>query len=234
MSKPKGKPAKSQATELAVAAEPGESQETLAARTLLRPTLNAALVVGQYGKKFSNIELQLTHLVAELSAQSDAVQRGDLARAETMLIAQAHSLDAIFAKLAGLAMLNFFKNFEAGDRFMRLALKAQSQSRATLETLSAVKNPPVVIAKQANVTSGPQQINNGVAREIQTKPNELLEAMMANGWTLERRSRQAQAIRRWRPWERSTGPKTTEGKRRSSRNAFNGGTENCSPKSLGC
>ena len=27
---------------------------------------------------------------------------------------------------------------------------------------------------------------------------------MANGWTPERRARQARAIRRWRPWEHST------------------------------
>ena len=28
---------------------------------------------------------------------------------------------------------------------------------------------------------------------------------MANGWTPERRARQADAIKRWRPWERSKG-----------------------------
>jgi hypothetical protein len=48
-------------------------------------------------------------------------------------------------------------NFEA---FMRLALKAQAQCRATLETLATIKNPPIVYANQANVTTGPQQINN--------------------------------------------------------------------------
>ena len=35
---------------------------------------------------------------------------------------------------------------------------------------------------------------------------------MANGWTPERRARQAERIKQWRPWNRSTGPKTTEGK----------------------
>lgn len=45
---------------------------------------------------------------------------------------------------------------------------------------------------------------------------------MANGWTAERRARQAEAIRRWRPWERSTGPKTSEGKARCAQNAFKG------------
>lgn len=42
---------------------------------------------------------------------------------------------------------------------------------------------------------------------------------MANGWTQERRARQAEQILAWRPWERSTGPRTAAGKARSSRNA---------------
>jgi hypothetical protein len=45
---------------------------------------------------------------------------------------------------------------------------------------------------------------------------------MANGWTPERRARQAQLIHTWRPWERSTGPRTSEGKARVARNAFKG------------
>jgi hypothetical protein len=46
---------------------------------------------------------------------------------------------------------------------MRIALRAQSQCRATLETLGTIKNPPTVFVKQTNVTSGPQQINNNTA-----------------------------------------------------------------------
>ena len=46
---------------------------------------------------------------------------------------------------------------------------------------------------------------------------------MANGWTSERRARQSAAIRNWRPWERSTGPRTLEGKACTSRNGFKGG-----------
>jgi hypothetical protein len=47
---------------------------------------------------------------------------------------------------------------------------------------------------------------------------------MANGWTPERRRRQAQLILRWKPWERSTGPRTPKGKARVARNADKGGT----------
>jgi len=44
-----------------------------------------------------------------------------------------------------------------------------------------------------------------------------------NGWTPERQRRQSELIRQWRPWERSTGPRTSAGKAKSSRNAYRGG-----------
>jgi hypothetical protein len=47
---------------------------------------------------------------------------------------------------------------------------------------------------------------------------------MASGWTPERRARQAKLIRRWNPWQRSTGPKTAEGKAAVARNAYKGAT----------
>lgn len=46
---------------------------------------------------------------------------------------------------------------------------------------------------------------------------------MATAWTPERRARQAELIRAWKPWEQSTGPRTTEGKATASRNAYKGG-----------
>jgi hypothetical protein len=46
---------------------------------------------------------------------------------------------------------------------------------------------------------------------------------MANGWTPERRARQAEAIRRWQPWAKSTGPRTDEGKARAKMNGYRGG-----------
>ena len=42
---------------------------------------------------------------------------------------------------------------------MRLALKTQSQCRATVETLAALKNPPLVFAKQANIQFEPLYVN---------------------------------------------------------------------------
>ena len=42
---------------------------------------------------------------------------------------------------------------------------------------------------------------------------------MTNGWTPERRARQSELIRTWRPWDQSTGPRTDAGKAKASRNA---------------
>jgi|GEM_PF-1739347 len=53
---------------------------------------------------------------------------------------------------------------------------------------------------------------------------------VANGWNLETRTRQGKLIHRWKPWERSTGPKTAAGKARVSRNAYKGGTRALTPR----
>jgi hypothetical protein len=45
-----------------------------------------------------------------------------------------------------------------------------------------------------------------------------------NGWTPERRRRMRERIHEWKPWERSTRPRTPEGKARVARNAYKGGT----------
>jgi hypothetical protein len=46
---------------------------------------------------------------------------------------------------------------------------------------------------------------------------------MANGWTQERKAKQRAAISRWRPWEKSTGPRSKQGKARVGKNAWKHG-----------
>jgi hypothetical protein len=131
-------------------------------------------------------ELSLTDMVKALRTHGEAVNRGDLAAAERMLNSQAVALNAIFGELARRAALNMGTHLAATESYLRLALKAQSQSRATVETLAAIKNPPVVYAKQANINNGgQQQVNNGTTPNstpasahpggIASRPNELLE-----------------------------------------------------------
>lgn len=135
-------------------------------------------------------ELDVPALMETLREQAKGVNQGDLSQAEAMLMNQATALQSLFARLTENAFSA--SQLPQFDAFMRLALRAQNQCRATLETLSAIKNPPVVIAKQANIAHGHQQVNNGIAiptgnahaRENEIPPNELLTEMK-NGKTVD-------------------------------------------------
>lgn len=166
--------------------EPGEDGETALARTALRPTINAAATVKKIDKTFG--ELDLTSLVNAFAAQVKSIHSGDLKRAEELLISQAQTLDTIFHQLVRRSVGNMGQGhyLQVADTYMRLALRAQGQCRATLETLAVVKNPPAVaFVRQANIANGPQQINNtggksqqpdtSRARETENQPNKLLE-----------------------------------------------------------
>jgi hypothetical protein len=132
------------------------------AQQMTRPSVRAALTIRPYSKNTLGA-LGVNALVDELSKQCTAVINNDMKRPEAMLIAQAHTLEAIFHELARLAASNVGEHLGAAETFMRLALKAQSQCRATIETLSVIKNPPAAVSfvKQANIAHGPQQVNNG-------------------------------------------------------------------------
>lgn len=146
------------------------------AKLITSAELAAYRVIGMMQPKNLADEIDTPTLLATLRDQAAAVQGGDLAHAEAMLTNQASSLQALFVRLTERAMeQTHMPNLEG---FMRLALRAQSQCRATLETLAAIKNPPIVYARQANVTTGPQQINNGTAaptraREIESEQTQL-------------------------------------------------------------
>lgn len=55
---------------------------------------------------------------------------------------------------------------------------------------------------------------------------------MSKGWTEERRKQQAERCRRNKPWEKSTGPKTSAGKQRSKRNAIKHGRRSLAWKQI--
>ncbi|QZA77289.1 hypothetical protein K4H28_13510 [Deefgea tanakiae] len=98
-----------------------------------------------------------------LLKRSSAIISGDLKLAEITLAAQMQTLDSLFNLMTQRALNNIGQhNLDTTERYMRMALKAQSQCRATIETLAEVKNPRVaVFANQANISNGAQQVNNG-------------------------------------------------------------------------
>lgn len=146
------------------------------ASLITSPELAAHRIIGMMQPKNIADEIDTPTMLETLRDQAAAVQRGDMSHAEGMLISQASSLQALFVRLSERAMEQaHMPNLEG---FMRMALRAQSQCRATLETLATIKNPPIVYAKQANFAAGHQQVNNGIpaptqAREIETEQTQL-------------------------------------------------------------
>lgn len=136
----------------------GEEKGRAFATQLNSSELAAYRIISIMQPKSLAIDIDTPTLLDVLREQSEASKRGDLSNVEAMLINQATALQSMFVRMCEQATDQSMRpNFEA---FMRLALKAQAQCRATLETLATIKNPPIVYANQANVTTGPQQINN--------------------------------------------------------------------------
>ena len=81
-----------------------------------------------------------------------------------MLVSQATALQTVFTSLVCRAQVQTQQwHLEA---FMRLAFKAQAQSRATISALVDLKYPrQATYVKQANIANGPQQVNNGANAE---------------------------------------------------------------------
>ena len=83
-------------------------------------------------------------------------------------LAQAQTLEALFHKLVRRSIAQ--ENLLQYETHMRLALKAQSQCRTTVESLAVIQQGPAIFAKQANIAHGHQQVNNGVDAPIATAP----------------------------------------------------------------
>ena len=173
--------------------------------------------------------MDLPGLMAILREQGEAVNAGNLAQAEAMLMNQATALQTVFARLVergmgcteiarlrgespdgpagAIAMPGNARNAGGDQESVVRGLRASGQHRAR-----------AAAGEQRNAPPNPR------AREkTKSRQTNFWRRDMANGWTPERRARQAELIRNWKPWERSTGPRTPEGKARISRNADKGG-----------
>jgi len=141
-------------------ARPDHTSANQSAAKILSPVHNSAKAV----RALSGCELG--ELASELERQMAEMRSGNMRPAETMLLAHAHTLDAMFCNLVSRAMR--CERLDSMERYMRVALKAQAQAARTLEVLTGAKTPrPVVFAKQANLAAT-QQVNNFQPQERET------------------------------------------------------------------
>lgn len=152
--------AASNANVLQIVDDKSKSRERLLAEVGLSPCGGSADTARTFASAFAGT-LHIGDAIAVLKDKAGKVHRGDLSEAEATLTAQAVALDAIFNGLAKRAALNMGQHLDACETYLRLALKAQAQCRATLETLAEIKYPKApTFVRQQNVAYQ-QQVNNG-------------------------------------------------------------------------
>ncbi len=188
----KAKTKKSDPAILKVRAKVGDDmtmpiEETVSRYIVTASAAQACLAMEPWTKQGVGVP-DLSALMDTIEAQTKAMQGGDMSEIEGMLFAQALTLQTTFTMLSRRAAANANDYVNTTDTFLRLALKAQGQCRATLETLANIKNPrPVAFVKQANIAQN-QQVNNNAGESLESstrtyaharektvnQPNELL------------------------------------------------------------
>lgn len=145
------------------------------------PSIMNGVMIDSFIKSVAG-EIPLEDIIEGLEENIKKVQSGEMASMEAMLVAQAQSLQAMFVSMGRKASSQ--TGLAQYTAMMNLALKAQSQSRATIQALTELKYPKqVAFVKQANISHGHQQVNNGNnapsshahAQENPNQSNELLE-----------------------------------------------------------
>ena len=198
------------ATGVLVSSTTTEGRATLA----LLPSVNAATVIEAYQGNVLGKDADMNTLMDGLRDTFKEVKDGDLHTIEAMLISQATALQTIFTSLARRA--NNQEHLGHYQAFLGLALKAQSQCRATLSALVDLKFPrQATFVKQANIANGPQQVNNGAdsyAQENQNQQTELLEDQSHGSTKMD--SRAAPAAVRGNPAVETVGAVHRAAKRR--------------------
>lgn len=145
---------------LAVPAIGGKTRERLIAEASFSSGVASALTASTFAKS-SFGAINLNEAIDVIREKSEKVTTGDLSGVEATLSAQATTLDAMFNELAKRAALNMGEHLGATETYLRLAFKAQTQCRATIETLAEIKYPKAAtFVRQQNVAYQ-QQVNNG-------------------------------------------------------------------------
>ena len=121
-----------------------------------------------------------------IASVGEQASKGDLAFASELLAAQALSLDSIFTEMARRMALNMVEYLGAADTYARIALKAQAQSRATLETLVKLHQPREQTVRHVHVNEGGQavvadQIHQHTGGQENAKFNEQPHALESMG-----------------------------------------------------
>lgn len=145
--------------------KPGETEDQRLAELIISPNTRAAFLHYAFSRVLfgpregkADQRASFDGMVAELEKQQEAAGSGDMRRASDLLITQAHVLDALFGDFMHRALDNAGSYPDAMQRYMGMALKAQAQSRASLEALARIHQPREQVVRHVHVYEGGQAV----------------------------------------------------------------------------
>lgn len=144
---------------LPLEAKEGVTDGTLLARIALEPITRHASLGTSFGTMiFGDKRPSIVDSAEVVSEYMAKTSKGDLDLASRMLTAQALSLDTLFTEMARRSGNNMGQYPDIMERYMRLALKAQSNCRATLDALAKLHQPREQTVKHVHVNQGGQAV----------------------------------------------------------------------------
>jgi hypothetical protein len=138
-----------------------ESRKALIAGAILAPALRHGTTAAQLHKaQFGGMEDSPDYddYADYLRVAGDEAAKGNMGLANRLLAAQALTLDSIFTEMARRMALNLGENLGATETYARIAMKAQAQSRATLEALAKLHQPREQTVRHVHVNQGGQAV----------------------------------------------------------------------------
>ena len=138
----------------------GKTAPDVLAQAALDPTIrHASLAAAFSGRAFADDQRPtVTDSAVFLATKLAEAENGDKKLASRFLMSQSVSLDAMFTEVSRRAALNMGDYPEAFERYIRLALKSQSECRATLDALVKIHQPREQTVRHVHVNDGGQAI----------------------------------------------------------------------------
>jgi hypothetical protein len=125
-----------------VTAIAGRTPEYALVQTEIDPEIrHASLSLNASGELFGGDAADVMSMAEVLKDVSGLAALQDMTFISRTLSAQACSLDALFTQMVRRAHMNLGQYPDAADRYLRLAMKAQAQSRSTMESLVRMHQP---------------------------------------------------------------------------------------------
>jgi len=148
-------------TQVSVKPKEGETRGEACARILTVPYLRHGAITGAVANNLLSAapdNPDRGDYAVAIKREAERTVGGDLTMASETLTAQAITLDTIFTEMARRSLLNLGEYPLAAERYMRLALKAQSSSRATIDTLVKLHQPREQTVRHVHVNEGGQAV----------------------------------------------------------------------------